>query len=187
RAMAGRRLVALDLAGLVAGTKHRGEFEERLKNVIDEVRGASGQVLLFIDELHTVVAAGAGEGAMDASNMLKPALARGELHVIGATTMEEYRRNIEHDPALERRFQPIMVPEPSVEDTIAILTGLRDRYETHHQVRITDEALQSAADLSDRYITTRFLPDKAIDLVDQASARVGLRARTPPPDTSKLE
>ena len=178
RALAGRRLVALDLAGLVAGTKHRGEFEERLKNVIDEVRGANGQVLLFIDELHTVVGAGSGEGAMDASNMLKPALARGELHVIGATTMEEYRRNIEHDPALERRFQPITVPEPSVEDTIAILTGLRDRYETHHQVRITDEALQSAAELSDRYITTRFLPDKAIDLIDQASARVRLRARS---------
>jgi ATP-dependent Clp protease ATP-binding subunit ClpC len=187
RARAGRRLVALDLAGLVAGTKHRGEFEERLKNVIDEVRGANGQVLLFIDELHTVVGAGSGEGAMDASNMLKPALARGELHVIGATTMEEYRRNIEHDPALERRFQPITVPEPSVEDTIAILTGLRDRYETHHQVRITDEALQSAAELSDRYITTRFLPDKAIDLIDQASARVRLRARTPPPDTRQLE
>jgi ATP-dependent Clp protease ATP-binding subunit ClpC len=187
RALAGRRLVALDLAGLVAGTRYRGEFEERLKGVIDEVRGANGEVLLFIDELHTVVGAGSGEGAMDASNMLKPALARGELHVIGATTMEEYRRNIEHDPALERRFQPIMVPEPSVEDTIAILTGLRDRYETHHQVRITDEALQGAAELSDRYITTRFLPDKAIDLIDQASARVRLRAQTPPPDTGRLE
>jgi ATP-dependent Clp protease ATP-binding subunit ClpC len=187
RTLADRRLAALDLAGLVAGTKHRGEFEERLKNVIDEVRGANGRVLLFIDELHTVVGAGSGEGAMDASNMLKPALARGELHIIGATTMEEYRRNIEHDQALERRFQPIMVREPSVEDTIAILTGLRERYEAHHQVRITDEALQSAAELSDRYITTRFLPDKAIDLIDQASARVRLRARTPPPGTSKLE
>jgi len=187
RTLAGRRLVALDLAGLVAGTRYRGEFEERLKNVIDEVRGADGKVLLFIDELHTVVGAGSGEGAMDASNMLKPALARGELHIIGATTMEEYRRNIEHDQALERRFQPIMVREPSVEDTIAILTGLRERYEAHHQVRITDEALQSAAELSDRYITTRFLPDKAIDLIDQASARVRLRARTPPPDTGKLD
>jgi ATP-dependent Clp protease ATP-binding subunit ClpC len=187
RTLAGRRLVALDLAGLVAGTKYRGEFEERLKNVIDEVRGAKGKVLLFIDELHTVVGAGSGEGAMDASNMLKPALARGELHVIGATTMEEYRKNIEHDPALERRFQPIIVQEPSDEDTIAILTGLRDRYEAHHQVRITDEALQSAAELSDRYITARFLPDKAIDLIDQAGARVRMRARTPSPDARKLE
>jgi ATP-dependent Clp protease ATP-binding subunit ClpC len=179
--------VALDLAGLVAGTRYRGEFEERLKNVIDEIRGANGEVLLFIDELHTVVGTGSAEGAMDASNMLKPALARGELHVIGATTIEEYRKNIEHDSALERRFQPIMVREPSVEGTIAILTGLRDRYEAHHQVRITDEALQSAAELSDRYITARFLPDKAIDLMDQASARVRLRVRTPPPDARKLE
>jgi ATP-dependent Clp protease ATP-binding subunit ClpC len=187
RTLAGRRLVALDLAGLVAGTKYRGEFEERLKNVIDEVRGANGKVLLFIDELHTVVGAGSGEGAMDASNLLKPALARGELHVVGATTMEEYRKNIEHDSALERRFQPIIVREPSVEGTIAILTGLRDRYEAHHQVRITDEALQSAAELSDRYITARFLPDKAIDLIDQAGASVRLRARTPPPDARKLE
>jgi ATP-dependent Clp protease ATP-binding subunit ClpC len=181
--LVGRRVVALDLAGLVAGTKYRGEFEERLKNVIDEVRGAEGEVVLFIDELHTVVGAGSAEGAMDASNMLKPALARGELNVIGATTIEEYRKNIEHDPALERRFQPIMVPEPSVADTIAILKGLRDRYEAHHQVRITDEAVEAAADLSDRYITARFLPDKAIDLIDQASARVRLRARTLAPDT----
>ena len=181
RILAGRRLVALDLAGLVAGTKYRGEFEERLKNVIDEVRGARGMVLLFIDELHTVIGAGSGEGAMDASNMLKPALARGELHVIGATTMEEYRKNIEHDPALERRFQPVIVGEPSVEGTIAILGGLRDRYEAHHQVRITDEAIQSAAELSDQYITARFLPDKAIDLIDQAAARVRLGARTPSP------
>ncbi len=177
RALADRRLVSLDLAALVAGTQYRGEFEKRLKNVIDEVRGAKGKVLLFIDELHTVVGAGSGEGAMDASNMLKPALARGELHVIGATTMEEYRKNIEHDQALERRFQPIIVPEPSVEGTIAILTGLRDRYEAHHQVRITDEALRNAAELSDRYITARFLPDKAIDLIDQAGARVRLGAR----------
>jgi ATP-dependent Clp protease ATP-binding subunit ClpC len=187
RSLAGRRLVTLDLAGLVAGTRYRGEFEERLKSVIDEVRGANGQVLLFIDELHTVVGAGSGEGAMDASNMLKPALARGELHVIGATTIEEYRKNIEHDPALERRFQPIMVREPSIEGTLAILTGLRGRYEAHHQVRITDQALQSAAELSDQYITARSLPDKAIDLIDQASARVRLRARTPPPDVRKLE
>jgi ATP-dependent Clp protease ATP-binding subunit ClpC len=187
RALAGRRLVALDLAGLVAGTRYRGEFEERLKNVIDEVRGADGKVLLFIDELHTVVGAGSGEGAMDASNMLKPALARGEVHVIGATTMNEYRRNIEQDPALERRFQPVIVREPSVEGTVAILTGLRRRYEAHHQVQITDEALRSAAELSERYITARFLPDKAIDLIDQASARVRLSVRTPPPDARELE
>ena len=187
RALADRRVVALDLAGLVAGTRYRGEFEERLKSVIDEVRGAKGQVLLFIDELHTVVGAGSGDGAMDASNMLKPALARGELHVIGATTMDEYRKHIEHDPALERRFQPIVVREPSVETTIAILAGLRDRYEAHHEVRITDEAVHSAAELSDRYITARFLPDKAIDLIDQASARVRLRARAEeePADASR--
>jgi ATP-dependent Clp protease ATP-binding subunit ClpC len=187
RPLAGRRLVTLDLAGLLAGTRYRGEFEERLKNVIDEVRGANGEVLLFIDELHTVAGAGSAEGAMDASNMLKPALARGELHVIGATTIEEYRKNIEHDPALERRFQPIMVREPSVEGTIAILTGLRGRYEAHHQVRITDQALQSAAELSDQYIAARSLPDKAIDLIDQASARVRLRAGTPSPDVRELE
>ncbi len=182
RSLAGRRLVALDLAGLVAGTTRRGEFEERLKNVIDEVRDADGKVLLFIDELHAVAGAGAAEGAMDASSMLKPALARGELHVIGATTVEEYRKHIEQDPALERRFQPIVVREPSVEGAVAILTGLRGRYESHHQVRITDEALRAAAELADRYITARRLPDKAIDLMDQASARVRLRPGTPPPD-----
>ncbi|MGN6522712.1 MAG: ATP-dependent Clp protease ATP-binding subunit [Actinomycetes bacterium] len=185
--LADKRVISLDLAGMVAGSKYRGEFEERLKKVIDEVRAAEGDVVLFIDELHTVVGAGSAEGSMDAGNMLKPALARGELHVIGATTIDEYRKNVEKDPALERRFQPILVPEPSVEDTIEILRGLRDRYEAHHQVRFTDEALVAAAELSDRYVTNRFLPDKAIDLMDQAGARVRLRAKTPAPDTRELE
>jgi ATP-dependent Clp protease ATP-binding subunit ClpC len=178
--LAEKRVIALDLARMVAGTKYRGEFEERLKSVIDEVREHANEVVLFLDELHTVVGAGAAEGAMDAGNMLKPALARGELHVIGATTVEEYRKNIEKDAALERRFAPILVSEPSVDDTIEILRGLRDRYEAHHQVKITEEALVAAAELSDRYVTGRFLPDKAIDLVDQASARVQLRAETAP-------
>jgi ATP-dependent Clp protease ATP-binding subunit ClpC len=185
--LAGRRVVALDLAGMIAGTKYRGEFEERLKTVIDEVRGASEELIVFIDELHTVVGAGAAEGAMDASNMLKPALARGELHVIGATTLDEYRKNIEKDPALERRFQPVLVREPTVEETIEILHGLKDRYEAFHRVRISDEAIVAAAELSDRYIRDRFLPDKAIDLIDQASARVRLRAKTKDDDTRSLE
>jgi ATP-dependent Clp protease ATP-binding subunit ClpC len=185
--LAGRRVVALDLAGMIAGTKYRGEFEERLKTVIDEIRGASEDLILFIDELHTVVGAGAAEGAMDASNMLKPALARGELHVIGATTLDEYRKNIEGDPALERRFQPVFVREPTVEETIEILRGLKDRYEAFHRVRISDEAIVAAAELSDRYIRDRFLPDKAIDLIDQASARVRLRTRTKDDDTRSLE
>jgi ATP-dependent Clp protease ATP-binding subunit ClpC len=185
--LAGRRLVGLDLAGMVAGSKYRGEFEERLKNVIDEVTSTEGQVILFIDELHTVVGAGAAEGSMDAGNMLKPALARGELHVIGATTLDEYRKNVESDPALERRFQPVLVREPTVDETIEILHGLKDRYEAFHRVRISDEAIVAAAELSDRYIRDRFLPDKAIDLIDQASARVRLRTKTKDGDTRTLE
>jgi ATP-dependent Clp protease ATP-binding subunit ClpC len=185
--LSGKRVLALDLSGMVAGTKYRGEFEERLKKVIDEIRESSEDVIVFIDELHTVVGAGAAEGAMDASNMLKPALARGELHCIGATTIDEYRKNIEKDAALERRFQPVLVGEPSVEDTIEILRGLKDRYEAHHRVRITEEAIVAAAELSDRYIADRFLPDKAIDLMDQAAARVRLRSKTKPQDTRALE
>jgi ATP-dependent Clp protease ATP-binding subunit ClpC len=185
--LANRRIVALDLAGMIAGTKYRGEFEERLKNVIDEIRGASEELIVFIDEMHTVVGAGAAEGAMDASNMLKPALARGELHMIGATTLDEYRKNVEGDPALERRFQPVLVREPTVDETIEILHGLKDRYEAFHRVRISDEAIVAAAELSDRYIRDRFLPDKAIDLIDQASARVRLRTKTKDDDTRSLE
>jgi ATP-dependent Clp protease ATP-binding subunit ClpC len=185
--LADRRIIGLDLAGMIAGTKYRGEFEERLKTVIDEIRGASEELIVFIDELHTVVGAGAAEGAMDASNMLKPALARGELHVIGATTLDEYRKNIEKDPALERRFQPVLVREPTVEETIDILHGLKDRYEAFHRVRISDEAIVAAAELSDRYIRDRFMPDKAIDLIDQASARVRLRTKTKDDDTRSLE
>ncbi|MGW1605798.1 ATP-dependent Clp protease ATP-binding subunit, partial [Streptomyces eurythermus] len=171
-----KRVVALDLSGMVAGAQYRGQFEERLKKVIEDVQAAGGDIILFIDELHTVVGAGAtGEGAMDAGNMLKPALARGELHVVGATTIDEYRRYIEKDAALERRFQPVLVPEPTVEETVQILEGLRDNYEAHHQVRFEDGALAAAAELSDRYISDRFLPDKAIDVLDQAGARVRLR------------
>ncbi|WP_431913242.1 ATP-dependent Clp protease ATP-binding subunit [Nonomuraea jabiensis] len=182
-----RRVVGLDLTGMVAGTKYRGEFEERIKKVIDEVRAHSDEIIVFIDEVHNLVGAGAAEGAMDAANILKPALARGELHIIAATTIDEYRKNIEKDAALERRFQPILVSEPSVEETVEILAGLRDAYEAHHQVRITDEALDAAATLSDRYISDRFLPDKAIDLMDQAAARVRLRSRTPGADVRELE
>ncbi len=169
------RVVSVDLARMVAGTKYRGEFEERLTAVIDEVTAAGREVILFLDELHTVVGAGSAEGSMDAGNMLKPALARGELHLIGATTVEEYRKHIEKDPAFERRFQPIMVPEPSLPVTMVILRAIRDRYQRHHAVRITDDALHAAAQLSHRYIPNRFLPDKAIDLIDQAGARVQLR------------
>ena len=184
-----RRVIALDLAGMVAGTKYRGEFEERLTAVIDEVTAAARMVVLFLDELHTVIGAGAGAegGAMDASSMLKPALARGDLQLIGATTVDEYRRHIERDPALERRFQPILVAEPSVADTIAILRGVRKRYELHHRVRVTDEATDAAARLSDRYLTGRFLPDKAIDLIDRASARVRLRGTAPNEDIRALQ
>ncbi len=181
------RVVQLDLAGLVAGTRYRGDFEERLKKVMDEIRAHSDELIVFIDELHTVVSAGGAEGAMSAGNMLKPALARGELHIVGATTIDEYRKNIEKDAALERRFQPILVPEPTVDDTVEILRGLRDRYEAHHQVRFTDEALVAAAELSDRYITDRYLPDKAIDLIDQAGARVRLRMTTPARERRELE
>jgi len=175
-----RRLVALDLGSMVAGAKYRGEFEERLKAVLKEIQDSNGQIIVFIDELHTVVGAGAAEGAMDASNMLKPMLARGELHMIGATTLDEYRKHIEKDAALERRFQTVFVDEPNVEDTISILRGLRERYEQHHKVRITDSALVAAAMLSDRYITERFLPDKAIDLVDEAAARLRMEATSMP-------
>ena len=174
------RVVALDLAGMVAGTKYRGEFEQRLTGIVDEVVAARRSVVVFVDELHQVVGAGAAEGgAMDAGTILKPALARGELQLIGATTLREYRKHIERDPALERRFEPVRVPEPTVEQTVAILTGLRERYERHHGVRITDAALDAAAALADRYVRDRFLPDKAIDLVDRAAARVRLRAPVP--------
>jgi ATP-dependent Clp protease ATP-binding subunit ClpC len=185
--LSGRRVLALDLSGLLAGTQYRGQFEERLKKVVDEASENPEGQILFIDELHTVVGAGAAEGSMDASNMLKPALARGELHCIGATTVDEYRRNIEKDAALERRFQPVLISEPTVDDTVEILRGLKDRYEAHHRVKITEEAIVAAAELSDRYIADRFLPDKAIDLVDQAAARVRLRSKTKPVDTRELE
>src|ERR1700747_1990144 len=182
-----KRLVALDLAALVAGAKFRGEFEDRLKAVLKEISEAEGQIILFIDELHTLVGAGAAEGAMDASNMLKPALARGELRAIGATTLNEYKKYIEKDPALERRFQPVLVSEPTVEDTIAILRGLKDRYEVHHGVRIKDAAIVAAAMLSQRYITDRFLPDKAIDLVDEAAAGLRMEIDSLPTEIDEIE
>ena len=182
----GKRIVSLDLAGMLAGAKYRGEFEERMKNVMDELKRDRG-IILFIDELHTLIGAGAAEGAIDAANILKPALARGEIQCIGATTIDEYRKHIEKDAALERRFQPVQVGEPSKEEAVAILKGLRDRYEAHHKVRITDEAIEAAVQLSDRYITDRYLPDKAIDLIDEAASRVRIRSYTTPPDMKELE
>ncbi len=181
-----KRVISLDLASMVAGTKYRGEFEERLKAVLSEIKEAKN-IILFIDEVHTLIGAGAAEGSIDAANILKPALARGEIQCISATTLDEYRKHIEKDAALERRFQPVMVGEPSAEDTLAILRGLRDRYEAHHRVKISDEALKAAVYLSDRYITDRFLPDKAIDLMDEAAARVRIKAFVSPPDLKELE
>ncbi|WP_447726923.1 ATP-dependent chaperone ClpB [Sphingomonas koreensis] len=183
-----RALMSLDMGSLIAGAKYRGEFEERLKGVLDEVKGAEGHIILFIDEMHTLIGAGKGEGAMDAGNLLKPALARGELHCIGATTLDEYRKHVEKDPALQRRFQPVFVGEPTVEDTISILRGLKDRYEAHHKgVRITDGAIVAAATLSNRYITDRFLPDKAIDLMDEAASRLRMEAETKPEEIETLD
>src|SRR5687767_2778665 len=182
-----RKLMALDMGSLIAGAKYRGEFEERLKGVLDEVRQAEGDVILCIDEMHTLIGAGASEGAMDASNLLKPALARGELHCIGATTLDEYRKHVEKDPALQRRFQPVFIGEPTVEDTISILRGLKEKYELHHGVRITDGAIVSAATLSNRYITDRFLPDKAIDLMDEAASRLRMEVESKPEEIETLD
>ena len=182
-----RRLLALDMGALIAGAKYRGEFEERLKGVLDDVKAAEGEIILFIDEMHTLVGAGKGEGAMDASNLLKPALARGELHCIGATTLDEYRKYVEKDPALQRRFQPVFVGEPTVEDSISILRGLKEKYELHHGVRITDGAIVAAATLSNRYITDRFLPDKAIDLMDEAASRIRMEVESKPEEIENLD
>ena len=182
-----RTLMALDMGSLIAGAKYRGEFEERLKGVLDEVKAAEGQIVLFIDEMHTLIGAGKSEGAMDAGNLLKPALARGELHCIGATTLDEYRKYVEKDPALQRRFQPVFVGEPTVEDTISILRGIKDKYETHHGVRIADGAIVSAATLSNRYITDRFLPDKAIDLMDEAASRIRMEVESKPEEIENLD
>src|SRR3712207_820968 len=182
-----RRVIALDIGALLAGSKYRGEFEERLKGVLKEIADARGEVILFMDELHTIVGAGAAEGAVDAANLLKPMLARGELRAVGATTLDEYKKHVEKDAALERRFQPIYVGQPSVEDTIAILRGLKERYEAHHKVTITDAALIAAATLSHRYITDRFLPDKAIDLVDEAASRVSIELSSVPTEIDQVE
>src|SRR5437588_604342 len=182
-----RRLLALDMGSLIAGAKYRGEFEERLKGVLDEVRQAEGDIILFIDEMHTLVGAGKAEGAMDASNLLKPALARGELHCVGATTLDEYRKHVEKDAALARRFQPVFISQPTVEDTISILRGLKEKYELHHGVRITDGAIVAAATLSNRYLTDRFLPDKAIDLIDEAAARIKIEIDSKPEVLDRLD
>ena len=182
-----KQLLALDMGALIAGAKYRGEFEERLKSVLNEVQSAEGGVILFIDEMHTLVGAGKADGAMDASNLLKPALARGELHCVGATTLDEYRKHVEKDAALARRFQPVFVSEPTVEDTVSILRGLKEKYELHHGVRITDAAIVAAATLSNRYITDRFLPDKAIDLVDEASARLRMQVDSKPEELDELD
>jgi len=182
-----RTLMALDMGSLIAGAKYRGEFEERLKSVLDEVKGAEGQIILFIDEMHTLIGAGASEGSMDASNLLKPALARGELHCIGATTLDEYQKYVEKDAALQRRFQPVFVDEPSVEDTISILRGIKEKYELHHGVRITDAAIVAAAQLSERYISDRFLPDKAIDLMDEAASRIRMEVESKPEEIEALD
>ena len=182
-----RRLLSLDMGSLIAGAKYRGEFEERLKGVLDDVKAAEGEIILFIDEMHTLVGAGKGEGAMDASNLLKPALARGELHCIGATTLDEYRKHVEKDPALQRRFQPVFVGEPTVEDSISILRGLKEKYELHHGVRITDGAIVAAATLSNRYISDRFLPDKAIDLMDEAASRIRMEVESKPEEIETLD
>src|SRR3954452_1014178 len=187
KSLQGRRLIALDLSGMVAGSKYRGEFEERFKTVLEEIRQAAGQIIVFIDELHTIVGAGAAEGAIDAGNMLKPMLARGELRAFGATTLDEYRKHIEKDPALERRFQPVLVEEPTTEDTIAILRGLKERYQVHHGVRIQDSALVAAATLSHRYIADRFLPDKAIDLIDEAASRLRMEKDSVPVEIDEID
>ncbi|MEM8726536.1 MAG: Clp protease N-terminal domain-containing protein, partial [Pseudomonadota bacterium] len=183
----GRTLMSLDMGSLIAGAKYRGEFEERLKSVLDEVKNADGQIILFIDEMHTLIGAGASEGSMDASNLLKPALSRGELHCIGATTLDEYQKYVEKDPALQRRFQPVYIEEPSVEDTISILRGIKDKYELHHGVRITDGSIVAAAKLSDRYIQNRFLPDKAIDLMDEAASRIRMEVESKPEEIDELD
>jgi len=182
-----KQIVTLDMGSLVAGTSFRGQFEERLKAIVNEVAESNGEIILFIDELHTLVGAGAAQGSVDAANILKPALARGELRTIGATTLDEYRKHIEKDPALERRFQPVFVPEPSPEDTISILRGLKERYEVHHGVRITDSAIVAAAQLSDRYIADRFLPDKAIDLIDEAASKLRIEIDSMPSELDSIE
>ena len=185
--LANKRLMALDMGALIAGAKYRGEFEERLKSVLTEVTEAAGEIILFIDEMHTIVGAGASEGSMDASNLLKPALARGELHCVGATTLDEYRKHVEKDAALARRFQPVFIQEPTVTDTVSILRGIKEKYELHHGIRITDSALVSAATLSNRYITDRFLPDKAIDLMDEAASRLRMEVDSKPEELDALD